>query len=678
MSRFSSSLIAAMLLGIVATPAFAAQPDTMIGRTVVNFKLPDYKGTFHSLDDSKSKKLIVVAFLGAECPLANRYAKRLTELAAEFGARGVGFVGVDSNHQDSFEQMARLATEQGISFPLVKDVGNVLADQLGARRTPEVFALDERRVIRYRGRIDDQFGFDYVRAKAGQRHLAVALEELLAGKKVSRPVVEAEGCLIGRVPLTKTAGPVTFSGQISRIFQKHCVTCHRPGSIAPFSLVRHQDAAGWAETIREVVQERRMPPWDADGKFGSFANDVRLSDDEIKLISRWAEDGAPEGNPRDLPPPAHFADGWRIPKPDMIVSMPRPYQVPAGGTVRYQYFVVDPGFREDKWVAAAEAQAGNRAVVHHILVMVLAPDRPKGPLAPPDHLAAGVPGMPPTIFPPGVAKCIPAGSRLVFQVHYTPNGIAQTDQSRIGLVFTDPKTVQREIRAELAVNEKLVIPPNADNFRVTASHRFRQNTLLYSLFPHMHLRGKSFQFEAVFPDGKREILLNVPRYRFNWQNQYVLDRPKLMPEGTVLHCVAHFDNSRNNPSNPDPTATVKWGDQTWEEMMVGYLDTALAYQDLRSGPPRVRAVKKDEYEVTFHYKAPPGTKEVYLAGTFNDWKTNVHKMSGPDGQGVFSTRLQLKRGNHEYKFVLEGRVWRSDPANRRQTGFYNNSLLTVR
>jgi peroxiredoxin len=668
------------IVGATVAQTPTNEPGAPVGKAVAAFKLQDYRGAWHSLNDFSQSKLIVVAFLGAECPLANRYAPRLAELAEEFTPRGVAFLGVDANRQDSLAHIARQAKEYRIPFPVLKDVGNAVADRFGAARTPEVFVLDDQHVVRYRGRIDDQYGVGYARPHATRRDLAVALEELLAGKPVSQPVTEAAGCLIGRVRRPAASGEVTYARHIARVFEQRCVTCHHAGSVAPFALTSYREAVGWAETIREVIAEQRMPPWHANPQYGSFANDARMPEEEKRLVLDWVRNGAPEGDPKDLPPAQPWVEGWRIPKPDLVIDMPQPFAVPAEGTVRYQYFTVDPGFREDRWVKAAEARPGNRAVVHHLLVFIEAPGgrrvAQEGAFGS-QFVAAGVPGMPPLLYGEGEAKFIPAGSRLVFQVHYTPNGTAQTDRSQVGLVFADPKTVKREIRSEIVLNHRFRIPPGVDDYPVEAAYQFRQDTLLYSLMPHMHLRGKSFRFEAVYPDQRREVLLDVPRYSFDWQNLYVLARPKLMPEGTVLHCSASFDNSEKNLSNPDPKKTVTFGDQTWEEMMVGYFDTALAYQDLGPGPPQVKPLGEGKYEATFRYQAPPGTKAVYLAGTFNDWKPTAHRMDGPDDQGVFTTRLTLKGGRHEYKYVLEGKTWRADPANREQTGFYNNSVLVV-
>jgi peroxiredoxin len=681
---FLAAMIVCCAVSFVADPAAAdkrggkeergALPD----KPIAPFKLRDHRGAWHSLDDYAGKKLVVVAFLGTECPLANRYAGRLSELAKEFEPKGVAFLGVISNQQDSIGKIAQLAKEQNVTFPLLKDVGNAVADRFEARRTPEVFVLDGKRIIRYRGRIDDQYGIGFARPKPTRRDLALALEELLADKAVSKPVTEAEGCRIGRVKRPSTQGSVTYTKHVAPILNKHCVSCHHADSLAPFALTSYADAAGWADTIQEVIEDRRMPPWHANPKYGRFANDNQLVEEEKQLVARWVKNGAPEGDAKDLPPPPPLLEGWRI-KPDMVVTMPKPFQVPAKGTVAYQYFAVDPGFKEDKWVRASEGRPGSRSVVHHLLVFVQRPGtRPRsGRDFLTNILAVGVPGMPPMILRDGEAKLVPAGSKLIFQVHYTPNGTAQTDRSSVGLVFADPKSVRKEVRSNFAADFQLHIPPGAANHPVEADYRFGQDTLLYSLFPHMHLRGKSFRYEAIYPDKTREILLDVPRYSFDWQNSYVFAEPKRMPEGTILHCTAAFDNSAANLSNPDPKATVGFGDQTWEEMMIGFFDLALVDQDLRQGAPRVRAMGDGQYEVVFRYQAPAGTKEVHLAGTFNDWKLDGHKLDGPDDKGAFTTRLVLKAGTYEYKYVLEGKKWRSDPGNRQQTGLYNNSVLIV-
>jgi hypothetical protein len=428
-----------------------------------------------------------------------------------------------------------------------------------------------------------------------------------------------------------------------------------------------------------VIDQGRMPPWHANPQIGHFSNDIRLSDDEKQLIFQWIDNGMPEGDRADLPKPIEFVEGWRISKPDVEFAMPQEFTVPAKGVVGYQHFVIDPGFTEDKWIQEAEVRPGNSAVVHHLIIYYVPPGKGKqNPLnVLYNSLAAYAPGMPASVFRPGLAKRVPAGSKLIIQAHYTPNGSEQKDRSTAGLVFADPKTVEQELLTSIAMNFEFNIPPGATEHRVEAKYRFPQDMRLYAVLPHMHLRGKSFRFDAVYPDGRKEALLEVPRYDFNWQNSYVFSEPKRMPEGTVVHCTATFDNSADNLMNPDPTKSVHWGEQTWEEMMVGTFEAVLEDQDLTLGAPRVEKKSDDEYEVTFTYRPTSEAEQVYLAGTFNDWKPTGHKMDGPDAQGKFSTKLTLKPGKYEYKYVLDGKHWRADPGNPEQAGDYNNSVLHV-
>jgi peroxiredoxin len=574
-------------LALVSAGTFTDAANPSIGKKIDSFKLRDYRGAEKALDDWSNRKLLVVAFLGCDCPLAKLYGPRLAQLARDYESKGVAFIGISSNQQDSISAIGQYAKQSGIHFSILKDVHNVIADQFGAQRTPEVFVLDTQRVVRYRGRVDDQYGIGFVRAKVGRRDLAEALDELLAGKAVAQPLTQAPGCFIGRMQPEEKRGSITYSKHIAPVLQKNCVECHHPGEIAPFSLTSYEETVGWTETIREVVEQGRMPPWHADPRYGHFSNDRRLPAADKKLILEWIENGAPGGDPRDLPKPAEYVEGWRIPRPDVVITLPKEFKVPAEGTVPYQYFVVNPGFTEDKWVKAAEVRPQCRAVVHHVLVFVQPPGqsgmgRRRGFAS--NWLAGTVPGAQPLVLPEGQAKRIPAGSRLLFQIHYTPNGAPQVDRPSLGLVFADPSTVRQEVSTEMAANPRLVLPPNTDNIPIESTEKLTEDTVLLSLMPHTHLRGKSFQYEAIYPDGKKEILLDLPHYDFNWQNTYMLSEPKLLPKGTEIHCVAHYDNSKNNPSNPNPNDTVHWGEQTWEEMMIGYFDRTTAGQDLLKNP----------------------------------------------------------------------------------------------
>jgi peroxiredoxin/mono/diheme cytochrome c family protein len=643
----------------------------------VAFRLQDSRGAWHSLDDARDRQAVVLAFVGVECPLAEAYAPRLAELARRFEARGVAFLSVDANEQDGPVEIGRFADRHGLPFPVLKDVGNTLADRLGAARTPEVFVLDRARNVVYGGRIDDQWGIGIHRPAPTKQDLVEALEAVLAGRPVATPRTEAVGCLIGRVKTPTAKGGVTYAREVSRILQRHCVACHRPGEIGPFALTDYRQAAGWLSMIEEVVEDGRMPPWHASPEHGRFANDARLSADEKRSIREWVAAGAPEGDPADLPPPAQFAEGWRIPKPDLVLEMPRAVEIPATGFMPYEYVEIDPKLTRDVWVRASQVRPGNPAVVHHVIAFVLPPGVDKIDEEGGDFLAAYAPGMPPRLLPDGVAKRIPAGSRLMLQLHYTPRGTPQADRSQIGLVFADPPTVRKELMSGVAFNARLQIPPGAKDYVSRADFRFARPSLLLSLMPHLHLRGKSMRFTAAYPDGREEVLLDVPRYDFDWQNIYTLAEPRPMPEGTILRTEARFDNSAENPNNPDPSRVVTFGEQTRDEMHVGYINFLLDDQDLTLGMPASRRLPDGQYQVTFRHRPAAPAKSLAVVGTFTDWKARPLAMTGPDAGGVYSATITLPPGAHEYKFLLDGATFRHDPGNPDAAGFFANSVLRL-
>ncbi len=575
-----------LLVWSLAWPVSGDGPSPL-GKRIGEFALPDPAGRVHKLSEWSDRRLLVVIFLGNDCPLARLYAGRLNELAREFRPRGVAFVGINANQQDAPAKIAEYVQLHALQFPVLKDEDNRIADCFGAVRTPEAFLLDERRVVRYWGRIDDQYepGGRH-RLQATRRDLACAIEDLLDGRPVCVPVTTARGCFIGRVNRSGTRGQVTYSRDIAPILQKRCVSCHRRGQIGPFALTSYGRATAWAETMREVLEQDRMPPWHANPLYGRFANDARMPAEEKELIYTWIRAGMPQGDPKDLPKPVQYSDDWRIPKPDLVLTMPTSFTLPAEGLVDYQYFEVDPDFTEDKWIQAAEMRPGNCSVVHHGLIFLRPPDFGK-------PVAAGIlgsvnltgmsPGSDPLILPKGMAKRVPAGWKIIFQMHYTTTGSEQVDQSQLGLVFADPQTVKHEVATNMVADFNLWIPPRAAEYWYSSSYQIPENVWLLSLRPHMHVRGKSFRYEAFYPDGGHEILLDVPRYDFNWQTTYRLLEPKVLPKGTTIRCTAQFDNSIFNPANPNPDVVVAWGEQSFDEMMIGYLDLALIDQDLAKG-----------------------------------------------------------------------------------------------
>ena len=420
---------------------------------------------------------------------------------------------------------------------------------------------------------------------------------------------------------TASVGTPTFSRDVAPIVFAKCAGCHRPGEVAPMSLLTFKDVRPWAGAIREKVAARVMPPWHADRAYGTFRNNPSLSQTEIDTIVAWVNGGALEGNPKETPAPPKFAEGWQIGKPDQVFEMAADFEVPARGTIDYQYFEVPTHFTEDRWMQAGEVRAGDRAHVHHIIVYVREPQaRPRANvvnirpiLAPGERpavpsarsttaggpAAAVVPaaarstdnmlvnwavGEDAPVFTPGMAKKIPAGSTLIFQVHYTTNGTAGRDRSRLGLIFSKEPPTQ-EIRTAAIANPVFAIPGGAADHQVEAEASFAEDVKVWTMHPHMHLRGKDMTYTAIYPDGREEIVLRVPKFDFGWQTDYWLAQPITLPKGSKLHVRAHFDNSTANKANPDPTATVRWGDQTWEEMMIGFFTYTV-----EPGKPQARAL----------------------------------------------------------------------------------------
>jgi peroxiredoxin/mono/diheme cytochrome c family protein len=545
-----------------------AKEKSVIGQHIPNFLLPDASGKQVALADFNQAKFVVVVFMGTECPIGNAYVPHLLKLRTRYADRDVQFIGIHSNLSDSVSDIAKHTKEFNLAFPVLVDTNQTVADLFGAKRTPEVFVLDAKRTIRYRGRIDDRFGYLYKRAESRRQEMEEALKELLAGADVSVPETEAVGCLITRRERLKDKGKITYAKHVSRIFQNKCADCHHSGTAAPFSLVSYEEARHWSEMIKETVVQRRMPPWNADPRYGHFSNDLRLTTEEIDTITAWINDGAPLGDTKDLPPAREYGEGWTVGKPDQVFQMPREYTVQATGTVRYKYFVTPTHFKEDMWVQAAEAKPGNRKVVHHIIVFFRDPKNSSRRRLP--AIVGTAPGEEPVVFPEGTGIKVPAGSELVWQIHYTPTGKVEKDRSEVGLIFCK-KPPTRPVRSAMAINPLFRIPPNESHHQVVASKRFHNDVELLSLMPHMHLRGKDFRYVAHYPNGKSEILLNIPTYDFNWQHRYRYEKPFFLPKGTKIECIAHFDNSAANPANPDPKKTVRWGDQTWEEMMIGFI-----------------------------------------------------------------------------------------------------------
>ena len=603
-------LVCGMLIAVLAPVTLAADEPAvgpalpldrgMLQRTS-NFTLKDVTSDRSlMLYGFQGRKAIVMVFLGNDCPVVNLYVPRLIELNREFSKKNVVLLGINSNAHETETDIARFVKETGIDFPVLKDPQNLVADAVLVERTSEVIVLDGFARIVYRGAIDDQHGQGKSKDKPVHNYLRDALNSVIAGEKLAVRASAPFGCLIDRVapkpadpsktPKVRGAAPavaalldeqakehppqvgkVSYSGEVATILENKCQNCHRPGQVAPFSLLTYDDAAKHSAMIREAVAERRMPPWHADPRYGHFANDRSLSAQDRATLLAWVDQGNPLGEPKDIPAPRTFAQGWSIGKPDQVFELPEPYFVPAQGVVSYVYFRVPTNFTEDRWVQAAEAVPGDRSVVHHIIVYLFDPNGSGNPGERLTHFCGYAPGDAPSIFPEGTAKRIPKGVDLMFQVHYTPTGRIKTDRSKVGFIFSKTKPKREAFTLGIA-NADLILPAGSGNVEVASSKVMPFDVRILSFMPHMHLRGKDFTYTFTKPGGSPETVLSVPAFDFAWQTYYVLNDPIELPKGSVIDCLAHFDNSDSNPYNPDSSKMVRWGEQTFEEMMIGYLD----------------------------------------------------------------------------------------------------------
>lgn len=556
-------------------------PGTARVDSLKDVRLPTADGGTLALSDLREAPALVLVWTAPGCPVAEVQAPRLRAMAEQFAARGVRFVGVCSDAGTPVTRLQEHLVRHGWTFPLLVDAAGLLAQRAGARTTTTVVLLDKHRRVRYRGALDDQYGVTGRKPAPTREHLREALEAVLAARAVAVESTDAPGCPITFEAPAKAPTDVTWSAGAGAIVHARCAGCHRPGEATPFPLLAYGDAAGRLAVIREVIEQGRMPPFTAEGPHGMFSNERRLSTDERARLLSWLDGGAPEGDPAAAPtPPVPLtAEGWEIGAPDAVLSFPSAQPVPAEGVVPYRFIEVPTDFPEDRWVVASEVRPGAPAVVHHALVQVVPAGARarRGAFEP--HLgffAAMVPGGRALVYPPGMAKRLPKGARLYFQMHYTPNGVATEDRTQIGLRFA--KTLpEHEVQTVGVFPFRLEIPPGASDHVETAMVPVPWDVKVLSYMPHMHLRGKAVRYEVLDlrrPEQAPEVLLSVPRYDFNWQTPFRLAEPRFVAGGMgrMLRVVGTFDNSSANPYNPDPEATVRWGDQTWDEMLIGYLD----------------------------------------------------------------------------------------------------------
>ena len=561
-------LVVVLVASLGASAAALHARGFLPGDLVPDVAFTDVKGVASSVRASSGRTGVVFITRDIECPVSQRYHARILELARTYAPRGYRFVLVDVTPHSAKEAAA--AAPAGLATVLDRD--KTLQALFRPLSTAEAFVVDHAGTLRYRGAIDDQYGLNHQRAKPGAHWLRSALDAVSAGSEPATTRTEAAGCTLDGNLEKKAdvASPVTYHNRISRIVQAHCQVCHRAGGLAPMPLETYEQVSARKAIIDAMVAADRMPPWTAQRGVGHWANDRSLPARDKADLLAWVRGGTPEGDAKDAPVQRRFSREWNIGRPDKIVQLPKPMKVPAQGAIAYQYVYVPTDFGEDKWVTAVEIRPTAPKVVHHVIALLQVPGSDAAMDTSASFFGVTVPGSLGITYPEGTGKRIPRGSTLVLEVHYQPNGKATTDRTEVGFRFS--KQPLRELVTMSAARKDLVIPPQAPNHEVKASHVFDRAGQLHSLFPHMHLRGKAFRYDLALPDGRTVPLLNVPRFDFNWQQYYEFAKPVEVPAGARLTATAWYDNSRANPWNPDPSKEVRWGPQTYEEMMIGYFD----------------------------------------------------------------------------------------------------------
>ncbi len=567
-------------------PKRVAPGDHGIGRFLADFAFSDLGGKSHRLSDFSMRRSVVLAMTSTSCPISKKYLPTLAELAREFEARGVQFILVNSQSVDNLDEMHAAQQVLGSNALYVFDKDGSFAKAIGSQTTTDVIVIDAARTVIYHGAIDDQYGFGYSIDAPWSKYLANALNAMLTDQPLSVAATLAPGCALDIDEMPNEVANSTYHQQISRLVQRHCVDCHREDGVGPFRLDTYEDVVAHAPMISQVIEPGVMPPWFAApaeaGQASPWANDRSLSQREKNELIEWMASDHPAGDPKDSPLAKRYSGEWMIGTPDLIIQLPRPIEIKAQGTMPYQFVTAETTLTEDRWVQGYEIIPTDRSVVHHVIVNVHAKgagrilDREEGIGG---YWAAYVPGNTHQVYPDGFARKLKAGATVSFQIHYTPNGSATQDQLRMGLIFAKepPKYVIETIPL---ADRNLQIPPGEANHVEFMSRRVPTDLNVLAYMAHMHVRGKSFKYELTSANGKTETLLDIPRYDFNWQLRYDYAQPRWIPAGSTMKVTAVFDNSDSNPANPDPTKTVGWGPQTFDEMMIGYVEIYRPLDDL--------------------------------------------------------------------------------------------------
>jgi Ca2+-binding EF-hand superfamily protein/mono/diheme cytochrome c family protein/thiol-disulfide isomerase/thioredoxin len=564
---------------VTSGPEMLKPGEVGIGRMIDDVKFRTLDGKELSLGSFKDRKGLVIVMTSATCPVSKRYLPSVAKLAAELKDQGLGLLLVNALVSEKPEDIRSQLAAAGVTAPYVHDTEKKLSLALGARTTTEVFLIDAARSLVYRGALDDQYGISYNLDAPKHPYLRDAVAALLRGEKPAVQATAAPGCELDLPAAADAkATSVTYHRDVARILQQNCVSCHRADGIAPFALDDIDEVKDRAKVIRRVVNEGSMPPWfaaiDKDADKNPWANDCSLSAKEKADLFAWIDSkDRPLGDAADAPAKRRYPAEWSIGKPDLVVQLSKANDIKADGFMPYANDIVETELKEDRWVSAYEILPSERDVVHHVIVRVheKGSEVRKADEGREGYWAIYVPGNGACVYPEGFARKIPAGAKVSFQIHYTPSGKAKKERLKMGLVFAK-KTPTHEIRTAPLANPRLSIPPGAARHVETHTQRVPFDMPIMGFMPHMHTRGTAFKYEVTYADGKTETLLDIPRYDFNWQLRYDYKRPKLIPQGSTLKITAVFDNSTGNKANPDPTKLVRWGSQTVDEMMIGYIE----------------------------------------------------------------------------------------------------------
>jgi hypothetical protein len=542
--------------------AFTAGP----GDRVDNFRLLDQQGRSHELYYLSDMKAVVVLVQENECKHSDAAIAQLDQVRESYRARGVEVLMLNSSLDDSRDAVAQQATKLGTKVPVLLDPLQLIGESLNATRAGETLVINPKNwTLAYRGPAN---------------RLPEVLDATLAGTPIKRAKQKAKGCKIKmrEHDRDRAHAKISYEKTIAPMLADKCVTCHRQGGIGPWAMSNYDVVRGFAPMIREVLRTERMPPWHADPHYGTFSNDRSLSDDQVKALVHWIEAGTPRGKGSDpLATHAKSWPTWTMGEPDLVVEIPA-FDVPATGTIAYQRPVVKNPIGRDVWLRAIDFNPTDRSVVHHILAG-LTGQRGTGALAGLEattSMGVYVPGDVPHGLPSDTGVFIAKDADFIFQMHYTASGKAVSEATRVALYFSD-EPPKFPLRNTVLINPRLKIPANTKDHTETVTRVFDRDILVYTLMAHSHVRGKGASFTATYPDGRQEVLLSVPRYDFNWQTSYELVQPKLLPKGTRLVYTSSYDNSSQNLANPDPSIEVRWGEQTWEEMVYG--DVRFRYVD---------------------------------------------------------------------------------------------------